>query len=230
MRFNDVSAGLSLGEDADDLVAQQLGASSAAQMTDTQERYKDQIKAKLEERAEELRKEKEARAIKFTQGKAAYGRGQYDACVLLFESALNEEGPFTQLGGEIQMWLALGYQACGREQECIDIYKTIEKTHPVPSIRRQAENLRYIMEAPKLELREDEKVKIPLLTDLDPNKGNRAPPPRPRVAPKPQRPKTWDEEFWENYEPPKYLKNRYVWAAATIVTLGLAWYSAVKMP
>ena len=212
------------------MVAQQLGASSAGQLTGTQERYKDKLKAKLEERAEELRKEKEARSIKFTQGKAAYARGQYNASVFLFESALEESGPFSQLGGEIQMWLALGYQACGREQECIEMYKTVEKTHPVPAIRRQAENLRYIMEAPKLEIGEDEKVKIPVLTDLNPNRGNRAAVPRIRPMPKRERPKTWDEEFWENYEPPKYLKNRYVWAAGAILTLGLAWYSAGKLP
>lgn len=28
-----------------------------------------------------------------------------------FEKALNEEGWMSRLGGEIQMWLALGYQA-----------------------------------------------------------------------------------------------------------------------
>lgn len=35
--------------EADDLVAQQLGAASASQMTDVQEQYKDAIKRKLEE-------------------------------------------------------------------------------------------------------------------------------------------------------------------------------------
>ena len=88
----------------------------------------------------------------------------------LLEGALNEEGPFTPLGGEIQLWLALAYQAVGRETDCIDMYKAVEKTHPLTSVRRQAAGLRYIMEAPKLELAPDEKVSIPLLTDLDPNR------------------------------------------------------------
>ena len=222
--INYICTGALSGEDVDDLVAQQMGVSSAAQLTKTQEKYKDKIKAKLEERAEELRKEKEARAIKFTAGKAAYARGQYPVSVEFFESALNEEGPFSQLGGEIQMWLALGYQACGREEECIETYRTIEKTHPVPSIRRQAAELRYIMEAPKLELSEDEKVKIPVLTDLEVNRGGRAPAPRARPVQKPKREKTWDEEFWENYEPPKYLKNKYVWAATAVVVAGFWLY------
>lgn len=225
-----IAAGAADGTDADDLVAQQLGAGSASQLTDTQDRYKDKIKAKLEERAEELRREREARAAKFTAGKAAYARGQYPTSVTLLEAALEEAGPFSQLGGEVQMWLALAYQACGREEDCIAMYKTVEKTHPVPAIRRKAAGLRYIMEAPKLELGADEKVSIPVLTDLDPNRGGRAPPPRPRVQPRQEKPKTWDEEFWANYEPPKYMRSKYVWVAAAAVTAWLAWYSAGLRP
>lgn len=52
--------------------------------------------------------------------------------------ALNEEGPFSLVGGEIQLWLALAYQACGREDDCLETYKMLEKTHPIPAIRRQA--------------------------------------------------------------------------------------------
>jgi hypothetical protein len=121
----------------------------------------------------------------------------------------------------------LAYQACGREKDCIDLYKALEKTHPMPAIRRQAAGLRYIMEAPKLELSPEERVKIPVLTDAEPNRGGRAPLMRPRPPPvaKP-REKTWDEEYWENYRPPMYLANQYVWAAAATVAAGLAWYSA----
>lgn len=154
--------------------------------------------------------------------------GRYRESVTVLEEALRSEGEFSVLGGEMQLWLALGYQACGKEEQCISVYKNLEKNHPVPMIRRQAADLRYIMEAPKLELGEDEKVQIPVLTDIEKasRTGN---PSRPRL-PKPtkSKPKTWDEEFWENYTPPTYLKNRYVWAAASIISLGLAWYSAQK--
>lgn len=51
--------------------------------------------------------------VKFTAGKQAHARGQYPASAQLLEMALNEEGPFTQLGGEIQLWLALAYQVGG---------------------------------------------------------------------------------------------------------------------
>lgn len=43
------------------------------------------------------------------------------------------------------------------------MYKALENTHPNPSIKRQAANLRYILEAPKLKLGPDERVSLPLL-------------------------------------------------------------------
>lgn len=50
--------------------------------------------------------------------------------------------------------------------------------------------------------------------------------PRPPQQSAPRAPKRWDEEFWENYQAPKYLQNRYVWVAAAALCVGLAWYSA----
>lgn len=56
-----------------------------------------------------------------------------------------------------------------KEDECIAMFKHLEETHPVRAVQRQAENLRFIMEAPKLEIGEDEKVKVPLM-NLDRSK------------------------------------------------------------
>ena len=36
-------------------------------------------------------------------------------------------------------------QACGREEDCLETYRTLERSHPVPAIRRQATGLLYIM-------------------------------------------------------------------------------------
>lgn len=101
------SKGIESGVDAEDLVAASIGATSSSELTDVQEKYKEQVRNRLEERAEELKREKESKLRKFAQGKAAYARGQYPASVVLLEQALNEEGPFTQLGGEVQLWLAM---------------------------------------------------------------------------------------------------------------------------
>lgn len=77
----------------------------------------------------------------------------------------------------------MAYQATGREEECISLYKSLEDTHPIPAIRRQAADLRYIMEAPKLEISEDEKIKLPLLEDVEKNanRGLSVPKPKPRI-------------------------------------------------
>lgn len=58
------------------------------------------------QRAEELRREREARAANFARGKLAYERGQYPASARLLELALNEEGPFTQASA-LEPWRTL---------------------------------------------------------------------------------------------------------------------------
>ena len=47
------------------------------------------------------------------------------------------------------------------------MYKTVEQTHPVNAIKKQAAELRFIMEAPKLQLRPEERISLPLLDNLD---------------------------------------------------------------
>jgi hypothetical protein len=55
----------------------------------------------------------------------------------------------------------------------------------------------------------------------------RAPPPVVSTASvdKPKAEKSFEDQFWESYEPPRYLTNRYVWAAAVVVGSLAAWYS-----
>ena len=62
--------------------------------------------------AELQRKQQAAKNKQFSLGKLAYGRGMYPESARLFELALDKEGPFSKLGGEIQLWQALAYQVC----------------------------------------------------------------------------------------------------------------------
>lgn len=224
----DYAAGVRKGIDEDDLVALQLGKTRAEELTNVQQKYKDKLKQRLAEEAELQRKEQAAKNKQFSLGKLAYGRGLYPESARLFELALDKEGPFSKLGGEIQLWQALAYQACGREAECIQVYKTVEQTHPNKAVKKQAAELRYIMEAPKLQLRPEEKISLPLLENLDRYKSDKNSP-RPRPPPMKQKSnykKTWEDEFMENYKPPSVLTNRYVWVASIVVGAGLAVYSA----
>lgn len=64
---------------------------------------------------------------------------------------------------QIQIWLAMAYEANNRHVDCIELYQQLEKRHPITSIRRQAAELRYILQAPKLKISKDEMVTIPLI-------------------------------------------------------------------
>jgi hypothetical protein len=57
----------------------------------------------------------------------------------------------------------MAYEAYGRHDDCIDLYKQLEKSHSSISIRRQAAELRYILDAPKLKITQEEMVTIPLI-------------------------------------------------------------------
>lgn len=64
---------------------------------------------------------------------------------------------------QIQIWLAMAYEANNRHADCIALYQQLEKKHPSLSIRRQAADLRYILQAPKLKISQEEMVTIPLI-------------------------------------------------------------------
>ncbi|KAH7315176.1 hypothetical protein KP509_21G037700 [Ceratopteris richardii] len=98
-------------------------------------------------------------------GQKAYGRGMYDKAVELLEAALTNIPGTSHLGGEVQVWLAMAYEADGKHSQCIALYKALESSHPSSSIRRQAKDLRYILEAPKLKISKEEMVSIPLIDD-----------------------------------------------------------------
>lgn len=57
----------------------------------------------------------------------------------------------------------MAYEANNRHTDCIDLYKQLERKHPSVSIRRQAAELRYILQAPKLKISQEEMVTIPLI-------------------------------------------------------------------
>jgi hypothetical protein len=39
--------------------------------------------------------------------------------------------------------------------------------------------------------------------------------------------KNWEEEFWDNYTPPTYVQNKYVWVAAALLSAGMVYYSVL---
>jgi len=218
--------GIKKGKTEDEIVAELFGVGSVEELSETQQNYFSQIKKSLAKRAAELQKEESERpgSAEFQAAQSCYGTGRYREAEELLLKALDLSGPYSKLGGEIQLWLALAYQANRKEELCIETYKFLESYHPMPAIQKQAAELRFIMEAPRLPLSEEDRVKVPVIdSGYTPRNGRSYQPPpgqpRKKVA------KSLEDRFMDEYEPPRWVRNRYVWVAAAAICAGLAWYS-----
>eukprot|EP00897_Mesotaenium_endlicherianum_P003364 jgi/Mesen1/3055/ME000018S02368 len=181
------------------------------------ERLREELAREAREQAERRR---EAQAL-FKYGQAAYGRGVYDKAVEIFEAALSNTLSKSELGGEIQIWLAMAYDANGRHADCIALYKRLELGHPSWAIKRQAADLRYITEAPKLKISRDEMVTVPIL-DRDNNsnlrtwsqmvreKKQKTRASRVKAGPKDPL------DAWLVWKPPRWERSPYFWIAITL--------------
>ena len=99
------------------------------------------------------------------KGVFAYNKGMYFDAVKWYDAALEETEPTTLIGGSIQINKAQALYACRKRDEAIELYKLLENTHPEGKIKREADRLRYIIEAPEMKLGDDEYVEVPLMRD-----------------------------------------------------------------
>ncbi|XP_020590908.1 uncharacterized protein LOC110031834 [Phalaenopsis equestris] len=130
---------------------------------ESEEEKRERVRRELEKLAKEQAERRETAKLMFELGQKAYGKGMYSRAIEFLEAALTIIPRPTLFGGEIQIWLAMAYEANNRHRDCIALYQQLEKKHPSVSIRRQAAELRYILQAPKLKISEDEMVTIPLI-------------------------------------------------------------------
>ncbi|XP_020689491.1 uncharacterized protein LOC110104642 [Dendrobium catenatum] len=130
---------------------------------ESEEEKRERVRRELEKLAKEQAERRETAKLMFELGQKAYGKGMYSRAIEFLEAALTIIPRPTLFGGEIQIWLAMAYEANNRHRDCIALYQQLEKKHPSVSIRRQAAELRYILQAPKLKIYEDEMVTIPLI-------------------------------------------------------------------
>ncbi|XP_042496362.1 uncharacterized protein LOC122075408 [Macadamia integrifolia] len=130
---------------------------------ETEEEKRIRVKRALEKVAKEQAERRATAKLMFELGQKAYGKGMYGRAIEFLEGALTIIPRPTLFGGEIQIWLAMAYEAKNRHADCIALYQQLEKQHPCVSIRRQAAELRYILQAPKLKISAEEMVTIPLI-------------------------------------------------------------------
>ncbi|CAL0312993.1 unnamed protein product [Lupinus luteus] len=130
---------------------------------ESEEEKRMRVKKELQKVAKEQAERRETAELMFDLGQRAYGKGSYGRAIEFLEAALTIIPRSTLFGGEIQIWLAMAYEANNRHKDCIALYRQLEKTHPSINIRRQASELRYILQAPKLKISQEEMVTIPLI-------------------------------------------------------------------
>lgn len=135
--------------------------SRAAPDDESEEEKRERVRRELQKVAKEQAERRATGKQMFDLGQRAYGKGMYGRSIEFLEAALTIIRPSSLLGGEIQIWLAMAYDANRRHKDSIALYKELENTHPMISIRRQAAEFRYIAEAPKLKISNDEVVTIP---------------------------------------------------------------------
>ncbi|KAI3730874.1 hypothetical protein L1987_62053 [Smallanthus sonchifolius] len=149
------------GENGDEGEGEGDGENEGSEETEEQKRTR--VRRELEKVAKEQAERRKMAQLMFDLGQRAYGKGMYGRSIEYLEGALTIIPRSTLFGGEIQIWLAMAYEANNRHKDCIDLYRKLETSHPSVSIRRQAKDLRYILQAPKLKISQEEMVTIPLI-------------------------------------------------------------------
>jgi tetratricopeptide (TPR) repeat protein len=101
----------------------------------------------------------------YQAGKDAFERGEYRLSVQYLEAASQQVARSSRLGGEVQMWLVNAYEAKGMREKAIALCQELT-VHPNPKIAKQASNLLYILQAPKLNRPQEWMTEIPDLAKL----------------------------------------------------------------
>ncbi|CAI9093011.1 OLC1v1028408C1 [Oldenlandia corymbosa var. corymbosa] len=150
-------------EEVQNRVDEEFKESGEEDKEETEEEKRMRVRKELEKVAKEQAERRKMAELMFDLGQKAYGRGTYGRAIEFLEAALTIIPRPTLFGGEIQIWLAMAYEANNRHADCIALYKQLEQKHPSVSIRRQAAELRYILQAPKIKITQEEMVSIPLI-------------------------------------------------------------------
>lgn len=102
----------------------------------------------------------------YKAGRAAFERGHYRKAVQCLEYAAGMVEPRSSLGGDVQLWLAMAYEAADYRTEAIALCEQLSR-HPHDETRRQASRLLYILKAPQLKTSPEWLSKIPDLGNLE---------------------------------------------------------------
>jgi hypothetical protein len=158
----------------------------------------------------------------YLAGKEAFERGDYRQSIASLELAKASANLATRLGGEIQMWLVTAYQASGDINSAVSLCRELV-SHPNLLVRKQAQRVLYIIEAPQLKRPEEWMSKIPDLDNIG-EEGSSS------IATKPRPKNTLNKNLEPEIDPSEIddRDNQFVWVAlGTIVVIfvGLFYFS-----
>ncbi len=123
---------------------------------------------------------------KYFNGKFAFERGQYRLSIEELEQACQLMPFHTRLGGDARMWLVNAYQAANQSVEAVSLCQELCR-HPRTETKKQAQNLLYIIKAPRLQRPKEWMIQIPNLDASKPTNTQPKPIPKPRkIEPKRQ--------------------------------------------
>lgn len=145
--------------------AELLAKAGVEDVKETEEQKMMRIRKELQKAAQEQAERRKTAELMYELGQKAYGKGMYRRSIEYLEGSLTIIPRATLLGGEVQIWLGMAYEANDRHDECIDLYMQLEKGHPNRSIRRQAADLLFIYQAPKIKITEEERVAFPSISN-----------------------------------------------------------------
>ena len=214
--------------DPSEVIAKALGVESLDDLSPAQRAYSDKVRAKLEENAQRMRGFTLEASRLHKKAEYAYSKGLYVDCVRWCDTALEETEEKTLLGGRILIQKCLGLDASGKTEDAIELYAWLAATHPEGIVKRQAEELKYILEAPKMDIGEDEKVDVPVLRDAyaysdkwaSTGGGKKS-------GGGGKREKSLEEEYGGEFTPSVRLpQNPFITVAASVIAAGIAYYSA----
>ena len=104
----------------------------------------------------------------FESGISLMRRGEYKSAVTIFTraTAAAPGGLSGRKGGQYAIYLAQALQAADRKKEAVGLLKRCE-SHPDGDVRKIADNVLYIMQAPELKLDDNQFMTIPSLEESD---------------------------------------------------------------
>ncbi len=129
----------------------------------------------------------------YQAGRIAFERGDYRQAVSYLLSAIARVQPSTKIGGEIQIWLAMAYEAAGQGSEAKALCQQLTN-HPSLDTRQASKRMLYIMQAPELVRPDEWLTKIPDLSHLEDREG-KAGGTSPPIAPQPKKEKSLEERY-----------------------------------